>query len=449
MIQIHYPQLLRNVAEDGVMIISAEKRRELMIARLNLYQAIQFVDEAGIDDGGLRREWIYQYFENVIKEENGVFKLSGIGSRLTIFGKPSLKGIYQQRKSPLNGKIQWNDSLNEDEVQYQILRDEIDEELLPWWSVGVMLGYALLENVTIPLRLDFWIWRMLLGQIVSLLDKGVEGNEIQNNMRQVIQLEGGGEYLMTNFEITIEEKDEQQRKQKQDKEKENKKKKEKEEMNKQQIEEIGRSKIELQRLNEELLMERESKERMKQENEKLKEEDPSDWQFADIDGIQKRITKKQDKYNTVSLSQVMEDGIWSMESEFYLPSGNASIGIVKDSFNIPVNIAPNASPNYQNIAFYGGSGYGGGNIYYKGIPTSGVTGFGNNQKVRQELDLQKGTLHFFLENVQQPVFIQGIHEKVRFIFHMYFTGSTYTIRSLKKLAAPSAVQMSNQQAIQW
>ncbi|KAA6384799.1 MAG: hypothetical protein EZS28_019672 [Streblomastix strix] len=200
---------------------------------------------------------------------------------------------------------------------------------------------------------------------------------------------------------------------------------------------------------------------MKQENEKLKEEveklkiklpkdfpisiinqDPSDMEFADIDGIQKRITKKQGKYNTVSLSQVMEDGIWSMESEFQCTNSvNASIGIVKDSFNIPANIYPDQSPHNQNIAFYGGQGYGAGSIYYKGTGTSGVTAFGNYQKVRQELDLQKGTLHFFLENVQQPVFIQGIHEKVRFVFHMCWTGSTCTIRSLKKLAAPTAVQM--------
>ncbi|KAA6368791.1 MAG: hypothetical protein EZS28_035683 [Streblomastix strix] len=169
-------------------------------------------------------------------------------------------------------------------------------------------------------------------------------------------------------------------------------------------------------------------------------------EFADIDGIQKRITKKQSKYNTISLSQVMEDGIWSIESEF--SNNYASIGIVKDSFNIPVNIHPDQDPYNQNIAIYPGTGWSQ-NVYYKGNATSGVTAFRNNQKVRQELDLQKGTLHFFLENVQQPVFIQGIHEKVRFIFHMYYTGSTCTIRSLKKLAAPTAVQIAGEKAIQW
>ncbi|KAA6361901.1 MAG: hypothetical protein EZS28_042572 [Streblomastix strix] len=208
---------------------------------------------------------------------------------------------------------------------------------------------------------------------------------------------------------------------------------------------------------------------MKQENEKLKEEieklkpkpnqdfpiqiinqDPSDLEFADIDGIQKRITKKQNKYNTVSLSQVMEDGIWTMESEFQCsPTNvNASIGIVKDSFNFPVNTHPNSSPYNQNIAFYAGSGWSP-NIFCKGQSETSTIKFGNNQKVRQELDLQKGTLHFFLENVQQPVFIQGIREKARFIFHMYDTGSTCTIRSLKKLATPTTVQLAGEKAVQW
>ncbi|KAA6389459.1 MAG: hypothetical protein EZS28_015017 [Streblomastix strix] len=168
----------------------------------------------------------------VLMMVNGVFKHSGIGRRLTVFGNSCVKGKFKQRKSPLKGNIQWNNSLNENEIQNQILRDEIDEELLPWWSVGAMLGYALLENVTIPLRLDFWIWRMLLGQFVSIQDKGFEGNEILNSMRQVIEVEGGGEQLMTNFVISIEKEDDKEKYLEKEKEKEKIKGKQRQKMKK-------------------------------------------------------------------------------------------------------------------------------------------------------------------------------------------------------------------------
>jgi hypothetical protein len=85
-----------------------------------------------------------------------------------------------------------------------------------------------------------------------------------------------------------------------------------------------------------------------------------------------------------------------------------------------------------------------------------------------ELDMDKGTLHFFHKNTQQPVYVAGIREKVRFfvcaihifiinIFYnlfdyqvrMYTSGSCCIVRSLKKLAAPTTIRLPNEQAVQW
>lgn len=56
-----------------------------------------------------------------------------------------------------------------------------------------------------------------------------------------------------------------------------------------------------------------------------------------------------------------------------------------------------------------------GEVGYNGIRTNGNQGFIKNQIIRLEFDSFKGTLIFFLDGVQQPVYISGIKEKVRFI----------------------------------
>ncbi|KAA6363052.1 MAG: hypothetical protein EZS28_041422, partial [Streblomastix strix] len=64
-------------------------------------------------------------------------------------------------------------------------------------------------------------------------------------------------------------------------------------------------------------------------------------------------------------------------------------------------------------------------------------------------DSEKGTLIFFVDGVQQPVYISGIKEKVRFFICMYYAGTSCTIRSLKKLSSPTSGHVPNEKAIQW
>ncbi|KAA6384712.1 MAG: hypothetical protein EZS28_019760, partial [Streblomastix strix] len=177
--------------------------------------------------------------------------------------------------------------------------------------------------------------------------------------------------------------------------------------------------------------------------------DPTDIEFADVDGIMKKISKKQDKYNTVSLTQVMDHDIWSIEVIFSNSSnGQAAVGIVRDTFNISAGIRPrDNSPQTDNIAIYQGAAMDNGHAHYKGSCIEGVTSFTDNQIVRLELDFGKGTLIFFLNDTQQKVYFAGIKEKVRFVIYMYNAGSFCTIRSLKKLEASNYT--ANGTAVQW
>ncbi|KAA6371744.1 MAG: hypothetical protein EZS28_032729, partial [Streblomastix strix] len=79
----------------------------------------------------------------------------------------------------------------------------------------------------------------------------------------------------------------------------------------------------------------------------------------------------------------------------------------------------------------------------------GNIGFKDNQIIKAEYDSEKGTLIFFVDGVQQPVYITEIKEKVRFIIFMWHAGATCTIRSLKKLARPTTGHVANEKAVQW
>ncbi|KAA6369454.1 MAG: hypothetical protein EZS28_035019, partial [Streblomastix strix] len=147
-------------------------------------------------------------------------------------------------------------------------------------------------------------------------------------------------------------------------------------------------------------------------------QDPSYFDLTDIDDIMKKISKKKEnEYCNVSLTQILENGVWEIEIEF---NGNdmIAVGIVRDSFNLKTEVAVNYSPNTNHIATYlsKNTGWGGNKgVYYKYYYAQGNAGYGTNQRIKQQFDSEKGTLIFFVDGVQQPVYVRGINEKVRFV----------------------------------
>ncbi|KAA6325558.1 MAG: hypothetical protein EZS28_054054, partial [Streblomastix strix] len=130
----------------------------------------------------------------------------------------------------------------------------------------------------------------------------------------------------------------------------------------------------------------------------------------------KKISKKTDKFVTVSLTQVLENGIWQMEVEFNNSKNWAAIGIARDTYNIPANIHPCGYPHCYHMVSYGMNDQynGNGKVFYKGNGTSGNIVYKDNQTIKAEFDSEKGTLIFSVDGVQQPVYVAGINEKVRF-----------------------------------
>ncbi|KAA6404082.1 MAG: hypothetical protein EZS28_000384 [Streblomastix strix] len=168
-------------------------------------------------------------------------------------------------------------------------------------------------------------------------------------------------------------------------------------------------------------------------------------EFLNIDDVQKKIQKNKFGFCTISLDQVLDNGIWSFEAIFDDKfGGNAAIGIVRNSYDIPANVYYHDYPHNDHIAAFR-YGY----VYYKGKATDGNDRFKGNQILRLELDSFKETLILFIDNVQQPVYLSGIKEKVRFIVYMINGGSFCTILSLKQLIAPTSKHIANEVAVQW
>ncbi|KAA6391887.1 MAG: hypothetical protein EZS28_012588 [Streblomastix strix] len=138
-----------------------------------------------------------------------------------------------------------------------------------------------------------------------------------------------------------------------------------------------------------------------------------------------------------------------MEVEFSNAGTIGAIGIVRDSYNKSTGVHPNVYPHNQHMVSYGMRNFGNGKVFYQGNGTQGNIAYKDNQKIKAEFDSEKGTLIFAVDGIQQPVYMSGINEKVRFIIYLCYNGQSCTIRSLKKLITPTLGHVKNEQAVLW
>ncbi|KAA6353752.1 MAG: hypothetical protein EZS28_050721, partial [Streblomastix strix] len=131
----------------------------------------------------------------------------------------------------------------------------------------------------------------------------------------------------------------------------------------------------------------------------------------------------------------------------YIPT---AIGVIKDSYKIPRGADPWAYPHNDSVAqYYGQLGGWAGTVYYRGLKIIGNEGFASNINVRAEYDSEKGTLIYYNDEVQQPVFVSGINEKVRFIISLYCAESVCIIKQVRKLNVPTTDHVEDEHEIHW
>ncbi|KAA6401621.1 MAG: hypothetical protein EZS28_002851 [Streblomastix strix] len=162
-----------------------------------------FENEFGSDAGGLLAEWCTEYFKEATNPLNGIFRHHGKEMRLTVFGDDH--GQDKCRKSPIQSQQKQSLPLikNQDELSDEELKD-----YLPWWTAGVMIGKVLLlQKVSTSCRLDYSIWRQLLGQSPCIEDLGEEEQEVAQRMRNMLDDPEYCKQIDLSFEISIEEED--------------------------------------------------------------------------------------------------------------------------------------------------------------------------------------------------------------------------------------------------
>ncbi|KAA6385845.1 MAG: hypothetical protein EZS28_018626, partial [Streblomastix strix] len=81
---------------------------------------------------------------------------------------------------------------------------------------------------------------------------------------------------------------------------------------------------------------------------------PSVIDIVDVDGLMKKITTKQQKTNVVSLTQVLENGIYSEEIQFSNSKYVRAVGIVRDTYIIPAEVNPCDKHYKKHFAYYSG-----------------------------------------------------------------------------------------------
>ncbi|KAA6394364.1 MAG: hypothetical protein EZS28_010110 [Streblomastix strix] len=150
---------------------------------------------------------------------------------------------------------------------------------------------------------------------------------------------------------------------------------------------------------------------------------------------------------SISLNKVIKNGIHSISVIFdkcgYL---SGYIGICKADYKIPYPCKPWDKPHCQNMLYYWGFD---GKICFKGNATGGNAEFYHSQLLTMELNMDAGTLHFFVDGVQQPVFVHGINEPVKFYFELFFNESSFTVTSVKQLIAVTAKAHPKSKAFEW
>ncbi|KAA6391962.1 MAG: hypothetical protein EZS28_012510 [Streblomastix strix] len=139
--------------------------------------------------------------------------------------------------------------------------------------------------------------------------------------------------------------------------------------------------------------------------------------FECIDGMLRRVVALHKSDLSFSLNKQIKNGIHSISVKFDKNSREqhehirGRVGIMKASYQIPYPCNPFSEPHRFNMLFYGA---GTGNISFKGTDYPGNIKFRNGQLVTLELNADCGTLHFFVDGIQQPMFVSGINEPVKF-----------------------------------
>ncbi|KAA6389410.1 MAG: hypothetical protein EZS28_015062 [Streblomastix strix] len=169
-----------------------------------------------------------------------------------------------------------------------------------------------------------------------------------------------------------------------------------------------------------------------------------------VNGLLRKTVALRNEFLSFSLNKVMRQGIHSVSGKYDKSNleeqVNGQIGICKADYKIVYPCWPSDGPHYKNMLQYFGFN---GDIQFKWNLHGCNAQFNDGQLLTMELNMEVGTLHFFVDGVQQPVFVKGIKEPVKFWFYLQKQDSSFTVTSVKRLSFPTALTLPNSKAFEW
>ncbi|KAA6373586.1 MAG: hypothetical protein EZS28_030888 [Streblomastix strix] len=164
----------------------------------------------------------------------------------------------------------------------------------------------------------------------------------------------------------------------------------------------------------------------------------------------KFIHSDKDDWCTISIDPIISEGIVRIEVMNENTGGwnTRSIGIADASCSFAAHKGPWNDGNRQMTVRYWGDN---GGLSHITDGTIGNQKYANGQRVAVEVDMttvpRRAT--FFVEDVEQPNFVIGIPEAIRFWVFTSYKSSSFTITKFERLIQSTAKGVEGSKALQW
>ncbi|KAA6375139.1 MAG: hypothetical protein EZS28_029335, partial [Streblomastix strix] len=163
-----------------------------------------------------------------------------------------------------------------------------------------------------------------------------------------------------------------------------------------------------------------------------------------------KVQKKLEELNffaediTIPIKTAFSSGI--VRAQVKSKHGGAlGMGIMRAMHPVGLSCDPRKNENKNHMVYFRKDD---GIVYYNGKSYKGNDDYFDDY-IMLEIDFDRGTLHFFINGKQQPVFVFGIVEPVRFFVTCGKKGDEFTFTYLKRLAESNVKPINKNKGIRW
>ncbi|KAH7831060.1 uncharacterized protein MONOS_10320 [Monocercomonoides exilis] len=160
------------------------------------------------------------------------------------------------------------------------------------------------------------------------------------------------------------------------------------------------------------------------------------------------------KQTTIKFGPDLTRGIWQAEMVFDNTKNTKRCGVIASAFNPPVEYFPGVDG--KSAGYWGGAV---GIVFHGGSCKSGNQKWKEGDTVLMEVNMgiphsgkgskAKRTLHFFVNGVQQPIYVKDLPDTIRFCGCIAKEGAEMTVNFIHEIKEPTIVPTKSTKALDW